>query len=97
MFPDTARDCAKSITNWAWALSVFATQQGWNVFAAQELQEATAAFDQVNKSMECACANSKRSPRRQSEPTLAVHGAKPRRMRVEHFPGESHCQMVGAQ
>jgi len=53
MLPETTRDCAKSITNWAWALSVFAVRQGWNLIAGGNLEEVTEAFEKVNKSMDC--------------------------------------------
>jgi hypothetical protein len=89
MFPAATRDLAKSVTNCAWALSVFATQQGLSVITGWKLEEATEAFEQVNKSMNCGCAGRKQTQtlRRPAEPVAAAGIPKPPYPNVVHFPG----------
>ena len=62
MLPGSARENAKSLTNWALATSIFVAQQGWNIVtgmssAQTRFTQTNDALERVSWEMECSCAD----------------------------------------
>ena len=101
MPPVTARDIAKSVGTWSWALSVFAAQEAWNIITGSQVQDTLEAIDQVNRSMKCGCAGARRLERLEQVETEFSEGSEPEvpgwMLTARWFGGEGAQAMSSVQ